>query len=89
MGNTIAFDNHNDAVNFFLKDDGDYCWNTECVKYFEKIISKAKDIGYDSIQFLYHSDMRWKHIYELVETLLPKSYQYNYSNICRFFRHTH
>lgn len=68
LGNTIAFDNHNDAVNFFLKNDGDYCWNTECVKYFEKMISKAKDIGYDSIQFLSHSDMRCGYIaHEIID----------------------
>lgn len=38
------------------------------VKYFEKMISKAKDIGYDSIQFLSHSDMRCGYIaHEIID----------------------
>lgn len=29
----------------------------------------------------------WRHIHELVETLLPKSYQYNYASICPLIQH--
>ena len=55
LGNTISFDDHQQAVKKFLDID---CSDTECVDYFPDLFNKAKSDGYDSIQFLKHSDMR-------------------------------
>lgn len=56
-GVTIAFKDHSDAVNYFLNID---CKdpNKECATYFVKFIQVAINLGYDTIQFLGHTDMR-------------------------------
>jgi len=55
LGNTISFDDHSQAVKYFLKKD---CPDTECVNFFPDLFNTVKSAGYDSIQFLNHSDMR-------------------------------
>lgn len=65
-GNTIAFSDHNDAVDFFLP--GRHCGNTECTEFFPDIVKEAKRQSYDSIQFLDHSDMRCGYIaHEIID----------------------
>jgi hypothetical protein len=55
LGNTIYFDDHSQSVKHFLNQD---CLDSECVDYFPDLFNKAKSLGYDSIQYLKHSDMR-------------------------------
>lgn len=66
LGNTIIFDDHNQAVNFFLP--GQHCYDTECTGFFKDIIIQAKKEFIDSIQFLNHSDMRCGYIaHEIID----------------------
>jgi hypothetical protein len=60
-GNTIAFDEHSDAVKHFLNDK---CkgsvpeYQDECYEQFVELFKKAKEQGYDSLQFIKHGDQR-------------------------------
>ena len=56
-GVTIAFNDHPDAVKHFLNID---CKEPreECVTYFSRFVEAAIKLGYDTIQFLGHTDMR-------------------------------
>ena len=61
VGNTIAFNDHNDAVNCFLP--GKQCHKpAECGEFFPDLVNEAKQKSYDSIQFLNHYDMRCDYI---------------------------
>lgn len=55
LGRTKAFNDHPEAVSFFLKWN---CGNKECVDFFPAIVSAALSQGFDSIQFTNHGDMR-------------------------------
>ena len=59
LGKTIAFKDHYESVKFFLGEFNIYCSIIqECAKYFPKLFKKAKSMGYDTIQYLNHTDMR-------------------------------
>ena len=61
IGKTISFNDHADAVRYFKA--GDCIQNPretrgECAEDFQNLVEKAREAGYNSIQFLNHSDMR-------------------------------
>jgi hypothetical protein len=56
-GVTIAFVDHIDAVKYFLNIDCEDI-REECNQYFTRFIEVARNNGYDTIQFLGHTDMR-------------------------------
>lgn len=58
LGKTISFKDHNESVKFFLNIDSACIVLQECATYFPKLFKKAKSMGYDTIQYLNHTDMR-------------------------------
>ena len=58
IGKTISFKDHNESVKYFLNVDSACEIIEECVTYFPELFKKAKKLGYDSIQYLNHTDMR-------------------------------
>lgn len=92
-GVTIAFKDHSDAVKHFLNID---CKDPrkECATYFSKFIKVAISLGYDTIQFLGHTDMRCGNsgieIIELVQDgakVIPTPHKFktgfDHSEICK------
>jgi len=57
-GNTISFKDHSESVKHFLDIDISCPLREECAYYFKDLFTKAKNEGYDSIQYLEHYDMR-------------------------------
>lgn len=62
VGKTIYFDDHNNAVDFFLPKQKQHCRDHECPSFFPDMIKEARNQFYDSIQFLDHYDMRCGYI---------------------------
>lgn len=58
IGKTISFVDHSESVKHFLDIDISCPLREECVYYFKDVFTKAKNMGYDSIQYLQHYDMR-------------------------------
>ena len=56
-GKTISFQDHDDAVKYFLNKDCSGDLKKECTKYFSDLIKSASQ-SFDSIQFLNHADQR-------------------------------
>lgn len=61
IGNTITFKDHADAVKHFKA--GECVINAndkrgECAENFQDLVQKAREAGYNTIQFLNHNDMR-------------------------------
>ena len=57
-GNTISFQDHSEAARYFLNIEISCPIREECPSFFQSLFTKAKEKGYDSIQFLGHTDMR-------------------------------
>ena len=57
-GNTISFKDHSESVKYFLDINISCPLREECTYYFRDLFTKAKNEGYDSIQYLEHYDMR-------------------------------
>ncbi len=55
LGKTKVYQKHPDAVKDILKET---CFDSECDKFYPKLFKTAKEQGYDTIQFLNHTDMR-------------------------------
>jgi hypothetical protein len=58
IGKTISFVDHSESVEYFLGIDISCPLREECIPYFRDVFTKAKNMGYDSIQYLQHYDMR-------------------------------
>ena len=58
IGKTISFKDHSESVKHFLDIDISCPLREECAYYFKDVFTKAKNMGYDSIQYLRHYDMR-------------------------------
>ncbi len=91
-GHTIAFDEHSDAVKYFLNDK---CkgsvpeYQDECYEQFVELFTKAKEKGYDSVQFIKHGDQRCGlmaiEIIDLNVERLPLDKEYNaICKICKY-----
>ena len=57
-GNTISFKDHSESIKYFLNINISCPIINECLHYFKEVFTKAKNKGYDSIQYLNHDDMR-------------------------------
>ena len=58
IGKTISFLDHSESVKYFLDINISCPLREECAYYFKDVFTKAKNMGYDSIQYLQHYDMR-------------------------------
>lgn len=58
IGKTISFVDHSESVKHFLDIEFNCPLREECAYYFKDVFTKAKNEGYDSIQYLKHYDMR-------------------------------
>ena len=58
IGKTISFLDHSESVKHFLDINISCPLREECAYYFKDVFTKAKNMGYDSIQYLRHYDMR-------------------------------
>jgi len=58
IGKSISFIDHSESVKHFLNIDISCPLREECAYYFRDLFTKAKNEGYDSIQYLRHYDMR-------------------------------
>lgn len=58
IGKTISFVDHSESVKYFLDINISCPLREECAYYFKDVFTKAKNMGYDSIQYLKHYDMR-------------------------------
>jgi hypothetical protein len=58
IGKSISFVDHSESVKYFLDIDISCPLREECAYYFRDVFTKAKNMGYDSIQYLKHYDMR-------------------------------
>jgi hypothetical protein len=58
IGKSISFLDHSESVKHFLDIDISCPLREECAYYFRDVFTKAKNMGYNSIQYLQHYDMR-------------------------------
>lgn len=58
IGKTISFIDHSESVKHFLDINISCPLREECAYYFRDVFTNAKNMGYDSIQYLKHYDMR-------------------------------